>query len=553
MALGFAILCACAARAEPLTLYELLHTQEPGPDVGFLLRQPVGPLTAGDGAYIAADDWDGDGDADLFAGTPYGDLLYFENLGSEANLEYGMAVALRLSAAAVGEEAGACAPRALDWNGDGVTDLLVCRGGRLFVSLSPGIRTSEPQAVQSVRQPGELANGGRACSVQPIDWNADGLLDLIVGTETGRLLLVAGEGSKASHQFASAKPLTADGEAIRLGANAQVCGWEREGATPQVLVGSSPGGLRLVRAISAEKPLEAEVVPLTLLAGEDGDVLSLDEPSPAVARGAGGEVILLVGTASGFVEAFAQTGPHEFEHRGRLRQQNAPIDVGRFSAPVLADWDGDTVPDLIVGSDEGSIYFFPGKDPRRGTFFPGHRIEAGGRPIVLERDGGALEAGYAQPLVTDWDSDGDPDLLASGDGGYIWLFENRGGSDLPRLLGGRQVRVGRRPIRQRGPVSMAVHDWNLDGDLDLFVGSGARSHGSRGRTHSPFDGGALVPAVSNGGVVYYENIAASPTLPPRFFKGARLDCKVPVVFPAETIRDAAMLDLGIVGITDWDG
>jgi hypothetical protein len=63
-------------------------------------------------------------------------------------------------------------------------------------------------------------------------------------------------------------------------------------------------------------------------------------------------------------------------------------------------------------------------------FFPPVRIEAGGKPIDTE-------VGHAAPLVADFDGDGVTDLLVGQfGGGILWIFRNEGKSTRPKLAAG---------------------------------------------------------------------------------------------------------------------
>ena len=67
---------------------------------------------------------------------------------------------------------------------------------------------------------------------------------------------------------------------------------------------------------------------------------------------------------------------------------------------------------------------------------PPVRIEAAGKPIDTE-------VGHAAPLVVDWDGDGVQDLLVGQFGqGILWIFRNEGTNAQPKLAAGVKFKEG---------------------------------------------------------------------------------------------------------------
>ncbi len=64
------------------------------------------------------------------------------------------------------------------------------------------------------------------------------------------------------------------------------------------------------------------------------------------------------------------------------------------------------------------------------------RLEAGGKPIDTE-------TGHAAPCVADFDGDGVPDLLVGQfGGGQCWVFHNEGTAAAPKLAAGKLFAAG---------------------------------------------------------------------------------------------------------------
>ncbi len=136
-----------------------------------------------------------------------------------------------------------------------------------------------------------------------------------------------------------------------------------------------------------------------------------------------------------------------------------PIRCGSFSAPQLADVDGDGLLDLLCGWNDGCIRWFAGN----GT-------------SVFEEKGMLLSTdipGQALPAVGDWNGDGVMDLAVGSDKGILMLYY--GGKDetgcavfdhydvcsLSKVCANGELGVWLAPV---------AIDWNRDGLTDLAVG-----------------------------------------------------------------------------------
>ncbi len=149
------------------------------------------------------------------------------------------------------------------------------------------------------------------------------------------------------------------------------------------------------------------------------------------------------------------------------------INIDRASAIFAADWDGDGDLDLIHGGIQGEVHLIPNEGSETEyRFGKAQQLKAGGRIIRVNH-------GDAGPCVADWDGDGLLDLLVgSGAGGVVW-HRNIGTAKKPKLAEGMALvpetatpfgsAVGSTPsCGMRTKVCVA--DWNEDGRLDLVVG-----------------------------------------------------------------------------------
>jgi hypothetical protein len=149
------------------------------------------------------------------------------------------------------------------------------------------------------------------------------------------------------------------------------------------------------------------------------------------------------------------------------------VNVGRASTAFAVDWDGDGRLDLLVGNLSGEVFFLrreQGNGPP--VFAQGVTIEVDGKPLRVQGD--------AAPVVADWDGDGKPDLLVgAADGSIVW-YRNVGTPGKPKLQPARTLigkspagwdaddrrRKGEWGIR----VKFCVFDWDGDGRLAILLG-----------------------------------------------------------------------------------
>ena len=180
----------------------------------------------------------------------------------------------------------------------------------------------------------------------------------------------------------------------------------------------------------------------------------------------GGAVAPLSGEREGFA-----LGAEEL-----VQSEGADILVLGYSVPSCADWNGDTLPDLIVGEGGG------GYDGRVRVYLNVGTL----REPVLDADffaqstGGDLvvpPAGClgAFPRLVHWDGDGRKDLIVSLGDGRVMVFFNTGTDQDPLFDDGTPLQAG--PPGQKVDIDVGdratatVVDWNNDGRKDLVVGA----------------------------------------------------------------------------------
>ncbi len=151
-----------------------------------------------------------------------------------------------------------------------------------------------------------------------------------------------------------------------------------------------------------------------------------------------------------------------------------PLNVGNASVPFAFDWNRTGKPDLIIGTLNGEVHLVPNVGTTgKPVFGESKPLFADGKPI-------RIETGDAAPVVADWDGDGKPDLIVgAGDGSVVW-FRNTGTAQSPRFAAAQTlVPPSPRPWsddKALGPADWGVRvkpcvvDWDGDGRLDLLLG-----------------------------------------------------------------------------------
>lgn len=152
--------------------------------------------------------------------------------------------------------------------------------------------------------------------------------------------------------------------------------------------------------------------------------------------------------------------------------------------PIAFDWDKDGDKDLIVGDEDGRVAFVENTGK-----FDQQRVPVFLPPAYFQQQADTLKCGaLATPVGTDWDGDGDIDILSGNTAGYIEYFENLSGPKIgspkwnaPRRLdvGGDSFRImaGRNgsiqgPAESKwGYTTFSVSDWNSDGLPDVVLNS----------------------------------------------------------------------------------
>lgn len=348
-------------------------------------------------------DWDGDGDVDLICGDEDGRVAFLENTGSLD--PYGAPlfehpVYFRQVAHEV--KFGALAtPFTVDWDNDGDEDILSGNtAGHIgfFENLDGGYppKFAEVQLLEadgevirilagyngSIQGPAEAKWGYTTLNVA--DWDHDGRLDIVINSIFGRILWYRNVGEPG-------KPRLEAGRSIEV---------EWAGPTPKPEWNWwDPVGKELVT--------QWRTTPCVEDWNGDGlnDLVMLDHEGYLAffERYQDGAALRLRPGARIFVDADGQAlRPNERRAGGSGRRKL-----------VIVDWDGDGRRDILFNSTNATLWRHAGE--RDGKVILEEVGPLDERPI---------SGHTSSPDVVDWNGDGIPDLLVGAEDGYFYYLRN---------------------------------------------------------------------------------------------------------------------------------
>ena len=312
-------------------------------------------------------DWDGDGDMDLICGNTAGYVGFIENLSGKGVEQPKWAAPVRLEAAGKiirpmagpnGSIQGPCEAKwgyatqtVADWDGDGLPDLLlnsilgkVVWYKNIGTRQKPQLAAAQPVEVEWNGPQPALAYGwlrpeGKALLTQwrttpvVVDWNKDGLTDLVMLDQEGYLAFFerANQGGKLSLKHPQ-RVLCAAQEAKAPG-----------------LLDKALEHLK-VKSPVALKPGE----PLRLNAGIAGKsgrrkicIMDWDQDGRL-------DILLNSANANFIRQTSSSDGKWFFADMGLLIDANIE---GHDVSPTTVDFNADGLPDFVGGAEDGHLYY----------------------------------------------------------------------------------------------------------------------------------------------------------------------------------------------------
>ncbi len=508
---------------EPSYYAVYLDTRKSGarwtpPRQGFLgdgspRRDPAASLTGSWYNRVTVDDWDGDGLEDILVGVGTGSILLYRNAGDRQRPRYERGEYLRDGDGRILVAGGMPTPAIVDWNGDGVKDLLVgVEGGKVAYYQNAGSNTERKLVLRGLLQADgkELEIPAKPCpesphyqhdyapTVEPVDWDGDGDTDLLLGGYiTGYVWFYENVGRNADGTpvLKFRGPLEADGKPLDTV-------W---GAAPSAVDLDGDGDLDLITGSFGQRMGGGDAFSHFLLYYENigtrrqpkltkrrveyedeepHDILATPRPLATKHDGLTDLVISTMGEVYLARNVGTKQSP-----KWKPEKFSSTWGLAPLSATQLIDIDGDGRLDIVSA-------------PLDGDSVPSVRLNQGGgthglftepRPMLPAGQEIRHPQPYGDPwafvYLYDFDGDGVLDILWADAPGHVYLHHNGGTNRSPaydtrgeRLVttDGKSIKVGPPvvslneipdfTVMQGSRATLAAADFNRDGASDLVVG-----------------------------------------------------------------------------------
>ena len=400
-------------------------------------------------------DFDGDGDLDIICGEFVDRFTYFENTGSRENPTYAKGRFLENASGILEMDLEMMRPVALDWNNDNKIDLVVGdEDGRVvFIENTGTVKDNMPIFMSPIyiQQKSQNLKFGALVTPFSVDWDDDGDEDLICGNSAGYIGFIENLDGSENPDFKEPVYLEADGEIIRI------------------MAGESG---------SIQGPAERKWGYTTLTVADwDGDglkdiVLNSIFGKVEWYRNIGTKTAPKLTKMGGVKVAWDKSGIPKPKWNWWNPEKDELATQWR-TTPYAIDWNKDGLMDLVMLDHEGYLAFFE-RFKKRGRLYlkPGQRIfknadgSIGNDLLRLtEREAGG--SGRRKIEFTDWDGDGDLDLLANSEN--IEWYENVGETNGNTIFKKRGNLVNTKLAGHT--TSPTVVDWDKDGKPNLLIGA----------------------------------------------------------------------------------
>ncbi|MBN1348702.1 VCBS repeat-containing protein [candidate division KSB1 bacterium] len=347
-------------------------------------------------------DWDRDGDIDLIVGQEDGRVAFIEHTGKIVNgmPQFELPRFFRQIADEV-KFGALVTPFSFDWDGDGDEDL-ICGNTAGYIGFIENLDGADPPKwaapvlLRANKQPIRIQAGYNGSIQGPCeakwgyttlnvaDWDQDEAPDIIINSIRGEVLWYRNIGTRANPEFAAAQPIRVE--------------WQGKAPKP-AWVWWEPRGNQLVT--------QWRTTPVVFDWNDDGlqDLIMLDHEGYLAFF----ERIVLHG------ELKLLPGKRIFLDQNRKPLQLNPKTAGKSGRRkfCIVDWDQDGQRDLLINSRNINFLRNVGTSDQTAMFRD-----------MGEVDTRLLAGHTTSPTVVDWDKNGIPDLLVGAEDGFLYYMKN---------------------------------------------------------------------------------------------------------------------------------
>jgi len=264
------------------------------------------------------------------------------------------------------------------------------------------------------------------------DLDGDGRDDLVVGDFSGTFRYYRNVGTAKAPAYKVEGRIQAGGADAKvriyccIGAQPRFCDLNGDGLRDMIANSYDPGHCYLFRRLAdnrfagREELLDKSGVPVRSAPVQKQDYQSFGSIYEPVDWDDDGDFDLLIGCFAGELKLRMNEGttkrPEFAVDNIPIAAAGEPLKVTAHLCPVVADWDGDGLWDIIAGSDDGSVTWFRNVGSKTSPAF------AAGQTLVEKHDGSGYNLAFwsdadvipgirSQIEVTDYNGDGKLDLL----------------------------------------------------------------------------------------------------------------------------------------------
>ena len=416
-------------------------------------------------------DWDDDGDWDLICGNTAGYVFFFENLSGPGveNPRWATPVAL----ASEPDDALLAAAQALIPETAGLVEMRRDAASPIRITAGPN---------GSIQGPAEPKWGYTTLSVA--DWDGDGLKDVVLNSILGNVFWYKNVGEKGAPKLAQPRAVEVawDGEPPRLAwgwrkprgnelltqwrTTPVALDWNGDGLTDLAML-DVEGYLALYERFKAtdEKSGETSLKlapPKRVFVDAVGKPLRLNSGRAGASgrrkicfadyNGDGKLDLLANGSnADLYLQTKAENGLYYFASAGEIDAR--PI-KGHSSSPTTVDFNGDGVPDPLVGAEDGHFYY------KRNDWTPGQTATT-----RFESDALAIETTLKTARLEDG-------AKAFANRDYVWgdVASELAGREYPQTFGGTPVDVVVRAKKATTVELLVGTTWPKNDGASYLVG-----------------------------------------------------------------------------------